>query len=220
METEVLARQTDWIALVLMGIGAILLAARWRDATKTDILLKLPFYGSAQEWASDFNPVLAKKLEDFLLGLAALLSIALAALLVSRTLGPKPLEAMDWVNFLRFTLVISLFLLFKTLVGALTGALFEVQEPIIKAQNQYFAFASWLILPLLPFCLLITFTFPGADWLAWLGLAVLLLGLVYALYQSAKTILRLPPAIGYNIFYLCALEIIPAIYLFQILQDI
>lgn len=220
MEQEVLTRQTDWIALVLIGIGALLLLARLRDASKVEILLKLPFYGSAKEWASGFNPVLSKKLEDFLIGLAALLTIALSALLISRSIGAKTLVALDWVNFLRYTLVISLFLLFKTLIGALTGAIFEVQEALISAQNQYFAFSSWLILPLLPFCLLLTFTFSGAQWLAWLGLAILILGLFYALYQSAKTIMRLPPNIGYNIFYLCALEIIPAIYLFRILQDI
>lgn len=221
MEPAFLAeRNTDWVLLVMGFSFILLIIARIYDRDRVRDIFRLPWHVNSAEIASAYNPIQSRRLADFMLSLAALLVTGLAVYLVKQALHLAALEAEGWHLYARILFILLIFTLFKSLIGALVGAIFQVAEPINISQNRFFAYLAWLLMPLFPLVLFLTyspfFTLP----LAYMVLIIIGGGLLLALLKTAQTIIAVTPKISYNILYLCALEITPVAYLILILQRV
>ena len=217
---EIATRSTDWVLLVLAFITITVVIAKVSETERTVYFLGLPFRVQSSEWAANFNPILSKKLSDALLGLAAILTLALAALLITRFWRGEQTLASDFLPFLKMVFTLIGIFLGKTLLGSFIAAVFDVQEQITAAQNINLAYLSWLLVPILPLVLATLFLNWQTAFFAQLLLVVVLVGLAIMMWHTARAIINVSPILSYNIFYLCALEIIPIIYLIFLLQKI
>ena len=217
---EISNRSTDWVLLVLGLIAILIVLAKLAQAERTTFFLKLPFQVQSQEWAIRFNPIQSKKISDALLSLSSILTVALACLLVNRLWHGEETLSKDFITYLKIVFVLISIFLGKTLLGSLVAAVFEVQESVAATQNISFAYFAWLQMPLLPVVVAGAFLGWQSAFLAKVMLALCLLGLILMLWKTAKAALKIGPTLSYNIFYLCALEITPALFLILLLQKI
>jgi len=217
---EIATRSTDWVLLVLVLIAVLVVLAKLAQTDRTNFFLLLPFRVQANEWAANFNPIQSKKLSDSLLSLSAILTLALAALLIKRFwLGEQSL-GQDFLPYLKIVFTLIIIFLGKTLLGSLIAAVFDVQARVTAVQNINFAYFSWMLLPLYPLVV-------GCIFLSWeptvfaKALIVLCaLGIILTLWNTARAALQIGVYLSYNIFYLCALEIVPVMFLVLLLQKI
>ena len=217
---EIATRSTDWVLLVLLMVGFFLTLAKLANTSRFQFFLKLPFDVSSREWASVYNPFFSKRISDFLMSLSALLSITLAIFFIQTFWEQQRPVSNAWLPYLRVLFFTSLIYLLKTLLGSFIAAVFEVQEEITAAQNINLAFLTWLVVPIYPLLVVTAFAgWPQAFWPKIL-LILLALGALLAFWQTARTVIKIGPALSYNIFYLCALEISPIIFLILVVQKI
>lgn len=196
------------------------LLARIIDFKRVGQLSLLPFKTNGRELASAFNPLQSRRLSDLLLSISAVLIVSLAVYLVKQNFESYAICQDHWQQFLWIFFIIAIFSLFKTLIGSLIGWVFEVSEEISIAQNQFFAYLSWLILPLFPLVIICAYLPYLSLITAYFLLVLLILGLTQSIFHVSVSIIKLPPSLGYNIFYLCALELAPAILLAYFIKSI
>lgn len=214
------SRPTDWIVLLMLGVATLVVVARSYDAARVQDFLKLPFTLKSKEWAAAFNPIQTRRIPDFLLSLSALLVLSLAVFFLKQASTGDWQRLGNWILYLRIVFLISLFFLLKALVGTLVASVFDVTDLIARVQNQYFAFVSWLLVPIAPVVFLGIFSAFWPQVFGYTLIVTIALGFLYALFQSTLSLIQIPPSWTYNIFYLCSLEIIPLIYLVVILESI
>lgn len=215
---ELQQRNTDWILVILVISFLAFLIARINSPERVREFFHLPWHVKSAELSSEFNPLQSRRLADFLMSLAALLVTAVTIYLLKQVFAGQSVKADGWHSLVRIIFVLGLFILFKSLLGTLMGAIFNLAEPIAVSQNRFFAYLAWLAIPFFPIAFLLNYQPQLAPVLAYATIALALLGLSLALFRTAQIIISLPPKIGYNILYLCALEIIPIMYLVISLQ--
>lgn len=215
---ELQQRNTDWILAILVLSFLAFVVARINAPERVREFVRLPWHVKSAEIASNFNPIQSKRLADFLLSFAALLISALTIYLLRQVWHSQPIKADGWHIVARIVLILAVFILFKSLLGALVGSVFQLTEPIAASQNRFFAYFSWLALPFFPLATVLTYQPIFNTVLAYALIVLAVLGIILALFRTAEIIMKLPPKIGYNILYLCALEIIPIMYLVMSLQ--
>lgn len=197
----------------------LLTTARWIAPQRVLVFLKLPFLSRAGQFASHFNPFEFKKGADFLLALAGLVGLS-TAITVMRLEGLALWPVVSWLSFFKVFFWLSAYLLFRNAVGALAGTLFSVEAEVRAVQNRFIAFFSWMgLLVLIPAMLMCLY--PGWSQIYLnTGLVLMALGLTVTLIYTTLQVIRIPPNFGYNILYLCALEIIPLLYLIYIIKKV
>lgn len=210
---------SDWTLLLLMILGAGLVLFFRRDRERYRYFWRLPFYTKAREWSSAFNPFKSRRLGDLWLAASGFLTLGLAIFLLRHGHHLEKLPLL-WPDYLRILLLVAGVFLLKNLVSSLTGSIFDQNATLTASQNIQFAYLSWLQLPLLPLCLMMLLWPEAARFWAYLLGGTLALGLLSGWIQSARVTLLLPPHLGYNIFYLCALEITPVAYLVLMLKSV
>jgi hypothetical protein len=216
---EISSRSTDWVLLVLLVIAFLVTAARLANAERVRHFIKFPFNFAALDWAGGFNPFITKKLSDLLISLSSLLTITLAIFFSIKFWSNQTPLPLGWLPYLRVLFLVTVVFLVKNMLGGLIAAVFEVQEQITAVQNINIAFFSWLLVPLYPLVVLTTFLDWHPELFSKALLGICATGALLALWQTARATFKISPVLSYNIFYLCALEISPVIFLILIFQN-
>lgn len=213
MEVEIAARPTDWVIITSL-IGAVLLVwIRSFDTKRMALFIAFPWRPAASDFALEFNAEhLNHRADRFLLILAWLLS-PLLILALRLPFDQKALLFYGWDDYIRVLLLAGLFILFKLFMASAIGFVFQVQEALLQGQNLSLAYFSWLAVFGGFASLLVYFgEIPEINaYILWLCVT---LGLLLAFIRSILFTFSLKLELSYIILYLCALEIIPLVYLF------
>lgn len=210
---ELAAHHTDWLlGLLLLGLG-LALSARLYNPARFGSFLALPFHVKRNEMELGFKPLVARGLFDVSLSVLSYLMLALGIY----TWLHRPWEGgphfSDQALYFRILFILVVFYLLKNLGGLFVGWVFDCTEDIARSQNSQLAHRAWLSLVLVPPLVLAVFN--TAFYQVWyvVVLILLVLGLALSLYFSFIQLWRLRAAPYYKIFYLCALEITPLLFL-------
>lgn len=210
---------SDWSLILLLSLAVGLVLFFRRDREQYRPFWRLPLYTKAREWSSAFNPFKRQRLNDLWLATSGFLTLGLAILLLRHAHQLEKLPLL-WPDYLRILLLLAGVFLVKNLLSSLTGSVFAQTTPLTASQNIQFAYLSWLQLPLWPLCLLMLLWPEAALLWSYLLGGTIALGVLSGWMQSARVTLFLAPHLGYNIFYLCTLEISPVAYLLFILKSV
>lgn len=208
MLEEPLSRPQDAHLVIWIAASLLILMARRIPTFSFSGFLRLAWYSQYLELASDFRPLQSRQGAQRLISLSA--SLIFLSVLVSLH---SPLGAFDWLFALRVFLWLNAILLIKFSLALLIGWVFDCQEILATGQNIFLAHLSWLQFPLL-FLLVLAHYLPSGQSLLLQALGLIsLLGLVFAWWREGKYLARQTLAKPQIIFYLCALEITPFLYL-------
>lgn len=203
------------LVLLLISV-AFVLTGRFFNKERFYIFLRLPYHVKGGEVASAYNPARVAFNHDYFNGLGAILAITLGIYWLHSY--DREIMAPDYegpLSFLRIALVVLVFLLVKNMLSALVGFVFSSQEKIIVAQNRGFAYLAWVLVPLLPLLLLAFYLPFGNQVFFYMIYGILVAGYLYSTLQAMAEIWKLPAPAYYKILYLCALEIIPLLFLLK-----
>lgn len=206
-------RPTDIVLVVLMLVAFILLLARWRHPLRTEQLQKLLWHPKREEVSANFKPLQSGHFSDLLSAIAGSLIVSLSLVVLHSGSFHMALPHLDVFLTLRIFLVFNAIVILKLALGSFVAWVFQHQETVQTGQNIFLAYLTWLMWPLSVGLLLYSFL-PFWPQLGYFILLVgLLLGLLLAVYRSFEIIILLPIPKAYLFFYLCALEIVPLLYL-------
>ncbi len=210
---ELTAHHTDWLLIVTTLSFVLLIAVRLYNIVRFKQLSFLPFHASRADIEDSFNPVPGKGFVDFSLSIMSPVIIALTCyLLIHPYNGAVPIFS-DWALYLRLLFIVTIFFLLKNFLGMFVGWVFGTAEEIGVSQNVYLAYRSWMAIVLLPFCVLLIFFPSGYAIFYYILLIITVLGLLLALLFTVLRIWNMRIVAYYKIFYICALEITPLIFL-------
>ncbi len=220
MEHALPIHHTDWLLWLLLGVFVLLLAAHLYNPMRFKAFAILPFHANRAEIEGGFRPVVGRGLFDISLGVSSFAILGLALFLVLHPYHHVPPVLAGWRMYLRLIVVLLLFFVFKNFIGLLVGWIFNKTEQIARAQNISFAYRAWLGVLLFPLCLAMIFG-GEAYQVLYYALFIVLCGGYYLSFQFyAISIWRMDALSYYKIFYLCALEITPLIFLVSWLQSL
>lgn len=208
-----ISHHTDWLLLVLLTGVVLALAARLYSPTRFKAFVQLPFHIRRRELEQNFNPAMGRGLFDVSLAFLSYLGLGLALYLLIHPPGPNFPLLSDWQLYLRLVFVLLLFFMVKNFLGLWVAWIFGRTDQVAHAQNVNLAYRAWLALVVLPFCALAVYWPPiyaVAHYLLWF---LLVTGYLVALRFSFFQIWKMPVRSYYKIFYLCALEITPLLFL-------
>lgn len=210
---ELPLHHSDWILVILLLCLALLVAARLYNPERFGSFVSLPFHVKRKEMELAFNPVVARGLFDVSLSITSYLVLSMGVYIwLHKTWSEAPYFT-DSPIYYRILLILVLFYLFKNLSGLLVGWVFERTDDIARSQNAQLAHRAWLGVILLPFVILAVFNSSNYMLWYWITLFVMLLGVALSLYFSFLQLWRIGASSYYKIFYLCALEITPLVFL-------
>ncbi len=220
MGIERLPHHTDWILWLLLLSTVLVISARLYNPQRFRNFLILPFHVKRHELEASFNPSLRRGLFDLSLSLMSYAMIGLGVfLLLHPYLGAIPLLT-DWEMYLRVLFILMLFFVVKNLVGLFVGWVFEQSEEIAGAQNVNLAYRMWTSILILPVCALLIYFTPAYPVVYYLLAVLIGLGFYFAFQFSLLKIWRIQARGYYKIFYLCALEITPLLFLLGWLKSL
>lgn len=213
METEVVTRPTDWVIIISIIGAFLLLWIKSFDSKRLALFLVFPWQAAAGDFAAEFNSDhLNYRADRFLLIVAWLLS-PLLILALRLPFGDNFLQFYSWADYSRVLLLSGLFILFKLFMASAIGFVFQSQEVLVQGQNLSLAYSAWLAVFGAFASLLVYFTDYAivAAYILWVLVAV---GLLFSLFRAILFSFSLKLESSYIILYICALEIIPLLYLF------
>ena len=220
MEQALPLHHTDWLLWLSLGVFSLLLAARLYNPIRFKAFSILPFHANRSELEASFRPVVGRGLFDVSLGVSSFATLGLALFLILHpNRGELPVMG-DWRMYLRLTIVLLLFFVFKNFMGLLVGWVFNKTDFIAKAQNVSFAYRAWLGVLLFPVCVAMVYSGEAYQWLYYVLLVGLCVGYYFSVQFFTIRIWRIDAFVYYKIFYLCALEITPLIFLVSWLQSL
>ncbi|MDZ7848201.1 MAG: DUF4271 domain-containing protein [Owenweeksia sp.] len=215
-----IVHHTDWILWLLLTSAALLLAARLYNPKRFRAYLQLPIHVKRTELQDAFSPAVGRGLFDISLAVLSYLMYSLALyLLIHPHRGSAPLLS-DWVMYLRLLFLLPLFFLVKNFLGLFVGWVFSQSEEIGQAQNVNLAYRAWSAIFILPLCTLIVYFQPLYPVLYYVLSVLLILGYLVALQFSVRKLWGMMAPVYYKIFYLCALEITPLVFLVEWLKTL
>ena len=213
MEQALPLHHTDWLLWLLFGVMGLILSARLYSPLRFKAFTMLPFHANREELEGNFRPVVGRGLFDVSLGMVSFAMIGLALFLLLHPYeGSLPVLG-GWRMYLRLLMVLLIFFVFKNFVSLLVGWVFDKTDEIATAQNVSFAHRAWLGLVLFPFVAIMVFgglLYPVFYYILFL---VLIVGYYFSVQFFVLRIWRMNALPYYKIFYLCALEITPLIFL-------
>lgn len=210
---ELPVHHTDWLlGLLLLGFG-LALSARLYNPGRFWAFLALPFHVKRDEMELGFKPLVARGLFDVSLSVLSYLMLALGIYIWLHRAWDGTPYFNDQALYFRVLFILLVFFLLKNLGGLFVGWVFDCTEDIARIQNSQLAHRAWLSLVIIPPLVLAVFN--PANYQIWyvLLLILLVIGLALSLYFSFIQLWRLSAAAYYKIFYLCALEITPLLFL-------
>ncbi len=215
MGTELSQRASDWIIIVSLAAGTLVVLARFFNAQRVPDFLKFPWQSRADEFAISFSAGKLALNADRILILSAWIFFPVLVTALKMEGDANLIIQYDWASYFRILLLGGLYLILKLLVASAVGYAFEREEDLWQGQNLALAHFSWLSLGggLLAF----VFHFLPASPLYFYILLVLfiLLALLF-LFRVLSFCLRQGFSPSYIFLYICALEIIPLVYLYNL----
>ena len=211
---------TDWLLWLLCGVFVLLIAARLYNPMRFKAFMILPFHANRAELESSFRPIIGRGLFDVSLGLSSFVVLGLSLFLILHPFQENLPVMADWRMYLRLLMVLLLFFVFKNFMGLLVGWVFNKTDNIARAQNVSFAYRAWLGVILFPVCLALVYLDTAYQLLYYILLMVLCGGYYFSIQFFVLSIWRIDALPYYKIFYLCALEITPLVFLVSWLQSL
>lgn len=215
MGTALSHRASDWILIISLAAGTLVVLARYFNAVRVNQLLRFPWQSQADEFSLQFNTGKVGLNADRLLIISAWIFFPLLITALKMKGESAAILNYDWASYFRILLISGLYLILKLLVASAVGYAFEREEEILKGQNLALAHFTWLALVggALAFVL---YFLPLGSWQFYLlVLPLVLVGLIF-LIRSVLYCLRIGFNTSYIILYLCALEIIPLFFLYSL----
>ena len=220
MERLIIVHHTDWLLYLLVGAFVLLLASRLYNPARFKAFVFLPFHANRAELEADFRPVVGRGFFDISLGVVSFLMLGLALFFLLHPYNGYPPVLSDWQLYLRLLSALLFFFVLKNFIGLLVGWVFSQSEFIASAQNVSFAHRSWLGLVVFPILFLMTYFVQAYQVFYYLLFVVLAVGYYLSLQFYILRFWRLNALSYYKIFYLCALEITPFVFLVIWLQSL
>ena len=220
MKQILLIHHTDWLLWLFLAISGLLLAARLYNPIRFKAFAILPFHSNRSELEASFRPVVGRGLFDVSLGLSSFAVLGLALFLILHPYNEGFPALHEWRMYLRLIIMLLLFFVFKNFMGLLVGWIFNKTEFIASAQNISFAYRAWLGVLLFPVCVAMAYGGEVYQTLYYVLLFMLCGGYYFVIQFFAIRIWRIDSFSYYKIFYLCALEITPLIFLVSWLQSL
>ncbi len=215
MGADLSDRVTDWVILISLGAGIFLVLARVIDHARVSELLRFPWTAQAEEFSLRFNAGKVKLNADRFMILAAwtLFPLIIVALKVQGK--SEALLLYDLATYFRVLLLSGLYLILKLLLASAVGYAFEREEQTLQGQNLALAHFTWISIVGGPLALL-TFFLPLGSGQYYLILIPVVLTAAVFLFRSIYYSLKSGFSPSYIILYLCALEIIPLLFLYRL----
>ena len=202
----------DWLLNIFMICVILIVAARFYNPRKFRQFALLPFQGSDTDRAKEFKPF-SRNLFDVILAIYSYIVVALMLTLIGVGFESGSPNLSEWSNFVRFFLVLIIFFLAKDLLELTVGWVFRITEQIAFSQTLNLAYRAWASIYLLPLSFLVVYI-PNSYTVGWWIIVILLSGsYLVAIWQSTLILWKLPISAYYKILYLCALEIVPILFL-------
>ena len=215
MGAELSNRVTDWMIIISLAAGILLILARFIDQARVSELLRFPWQSSAEEFSLQFNSGKVTLNADRLMILSAWILFPLVIVALKIQGKEESLLLFDWASYFRVLLLSGLYLIFKLLLASAVGYAFEREEESMRGQNLALAHFTWIAILGAPLALISIFV-PFGDALYFLVLIPVILTAAVFLFRSVYYSLRSGISSGYIILYLCALEIIPLLFLYHL----
>lgn len=215
MGAELSDRVTDWMIIISLAAGIFLILARFIDEVRVAELLRFPWRAQAEEFCTQFNSGKVTLNADRLLIFAAWLLFPLLIVALKIKGENDLLLHYDWASYARILLLAGVYLTFKMLLASAVGYAFEREEQSMLSQNVALAHFTWLAI-IGGATALITFFLPLGKGLYFLVLIPVIIMAALFLMRTVYYSLRSGVSSGYIILYLCALEIIPLFFLYQL----
>lgn len=215
MGSELINRPTDWILIICIVAGTLLVLAHYFHPERVKSLLSFPWQNTGDEFSLSFNS------GSNLLGVDRVLIIGawmlFPVLIVALKMRGQPTAILnyDWASYFGILLLAGLYLVLKLLVASAVGYIFDRQEELLKGQNMALAYFCWISFT----GGIVSFVFYFLSFLVWpyyLTLAIVLVLLILFVARSAQYTLKLGFHSSYIIVYICALEIIPLSFLYTL----
>lgn len=213
MEIAITSRPTDWVIIISLLSAVLLVWIRSFDTKRMAFFIAFPWQPSAADFALHFNSDhLNYRADRFLLIVGWILS-PLLILALRLPFVETGLQFYGWADYFRVLLLSGFFIVFKLFMASIVGYVFQVQEALIQGQNISLAYFTWLSIFGAFASLAVYFSnLPfSVIYILWFSLS---LGLLWVLLRSIAFSFSLGLVASYIILYLCALEIIPLLYLF------
>lgn len=217
---EIAPHHTDWLLWILMLGAGLMLAARLYNPVRFAGFVSLPFHVKRREMELSFNPVVARGLFDVSLSVLSYLLLSLGIYVLLHNQWQDEVGFNDPALYFRILLILVLFYLLKNLMGLVVGWIFGQTEDIARIQNAQLAHRAWLAVILMP--VLVLAIFNVGNYVVWYVLVMVLIiaGILSSLYFSFLQVWRVSTPAYYKIFYLCALEITPLLFLVEWLKSL
>jgi len=214
-----LTHHTDWLLIVLVAIFLLLTMLRRNNAQRFRDLVQLPFNIRRKEVEDDFTPNWRSGSFEIGFSLFSYLVLGLALFVTVRH-HEGNLAFRDWQMFLRICFVVVMFFLLKNFIGLIVGWIFSCSEQVAKSQNTNLAYRCWMSVYLFPLSAAAIYLPVNAQVTYLLLLVFLVLGYLVGLQFTAVKLWHIPAQPYYKIFYLCALEITPLLFLLGWLKSL
>jgi hypothetical protein len=207
------AHYTDWLYLLLLACGTILLICKSNAPKRFNAFSILPFYTKKLELLSEFNPFNSLKRFETLLSLHSYLLLALAIFVIKVYLQDDLLQYGNYMTYIRILFFVLLFFLTKALANAFLEWVYGHDGQITLSGNLNLGYRIWASILLLPLIFLNIFL--SQFHLIFTALIGFFLVLTYTIsvFQSNIILWKMPSPSYYKIFYICALEISPIFFL-------
>ena len=194
MGADLSQRITDWMILISLAAGTLLVLARFIDRSRVLELLQFPWHGQSEEFSLRFTLlIVALKMEG----------------------NSEALLRYDWASFFRIFLLSGLYLVLKLLLASAIGYAFEREEASLQSQNLALAHFTWIAL-IGGAVAFVTFFLPIAQLQFYLVLILVLIIALIFLFRNVYYSIKMGFSLSYIILYLCALEIIPLMFLYSL----
>lgn len=215
MGTELSTRASDWILIVSLAAGTLLVLARFFNAQRVPEFLRFPWQAQANEFALSFGAGKLALNADRIITFSAwlLFPVLVTALKIGNSTAT--LLQFDWASYFRILLLAGVYLVLKLLVASAVGYAFEREEVLWKGQNISLAHFAWasIIGGALAFT---SYFLPfGSYYFYFLSILLIALSLLF-LFRVLIFCRQQGFSLSYIILYLCALEIIPLVYLYSL----
>lgn len=207
------AHYTDWILILLASCALMLLASKITEQKRFFIFLTLPFHTKKMEVLSAFTPFNGIKRFETLLSLHSYLLISFGIFILSQHLGTGKPNYGYFVGYVRICFFVLLFYLGKALINAFLEWIYDHPAQIALAGNLSLGYRIWssiFLLPLAFFCIFFSDVELIFVWAIGIFLAA---SYILSVFQSNLILWQIPTPFYYKFFYICALEIIPILFL-------
>jgi len=208
-------RLTDWMIIISLAAGVLMILARFVDQARVSALFRFPWQAQAEEFSLQFNSGKVNLNADRLLILAGCLLFPLLIIGLKVQGQMERLLLFDLATYARILLLAGLYLIFKLLLASAVGYAFEREEESMRTQNVALAHFTWIALIGGPLAL-VSYFLPLGVGPYYLVLLLVSLTAIVFLIRSVYYSLKAGISSGYIILYLCALEIIPLLFLYSL----